>query len=189
MREFTKSMMSYTWAASMFGVQQVVNILTPRGVGQQNHPATDAFNNAAQCNAEQMGDAMRATFRAGDNIQRSLVDLTFGILTLGAFNRNGGRGGWSGSSPGGGWGGGGNVRQQGGGNAQQQGAGYAQQASNVGQQTAEAFRQGMGAMGQAANAAGQAAGGAACGRGGGGGDNSQSGQTGWGPMPSRGGNR
>jgi hypothetical protein len=188
MREFTKSMMSYTWAVSMFGVQQMVNMLSPRGMGQQNHPATDAFNNAAQCNAEQMGDAMRATFRAGDNIQRGLVDLTFGLMTLGASNRNSGRGGWSGSSSGSGWGGGGNAGQ-GGGNAQQQGGGYTQQASNVGQQTAEAFRQGMGAMGQAAHVAGQAAGAAASGWGGGGGDNSQSGRTGWGPMPSRGGNR
>jgi hypothetical protein len=154
MREFTKSMMSYTWAMSMFGVQQMVNLLTPQG-GRQNHPATEAFNNVSQCTVEEMGDAMRSAFRLGDNVQRSLVDMTFSVMTLGASGRGGGRrGGWSGSGSGGGqWG------------------GYAQQAANAGQQTAEAFRQGMGAMGQAAGAAGQAAAGAA--------------QTGWGPMPSQ----
>ncbi len=187
MREFTKSMMSYTWAMSMFGVQQMVNLLTPQG-GRQNHPATDAFNNVSQCTVEEMGDAMRATFRVGDNIQRGLVDLTFGVLTLGAANRGGGRrDGWSGPSPGGG--GRDGAGQWGGGDARQ-GGGYGQQASNAAQQTAEAFRQGMGAMGQTADVVGQAVGGAASGWGRGG-DGPQSGraQTGWGPMPSRGTNR
>jgi hypothetical protein len=174
MREFTKSMMSYTWAMSMFSVQQMVNLLTPQG-GRQNHPATDAFNNVSQCTVEEMGDAMRATFRLGDNIQRGLVDLTFGVLTLGAANRGGG-----GRDGAGQWGGG----------EARQGGGYGQQASNAAQQTAEAFRQGMGAMGQTADVVGQAVGGAASGWGRGG-DGSQSGraQTGWGPMPSRGTNR
>jgi len=155
MREFTKSMMSYTWAMSVFGVQQMVNLMTPQG-GRQNHPATGAFNNVSQCAVEEMGDAMRAAFRVGDNIQRGLVDATFGFMTLGASNRGGGQGG----------------------------RGYAQQAANAGQQTAEAFRQGMGAMGQAAGAAGQAVGGAASGRGrGGDGPQPAQSQTGWGPMP------
>jgi hypothetical protein len=170
MREFTKSMMSYTWAMSMFGVQQMVNLLTPQG-GRENHPATDAFNNVSQCTTDEMGDAMRAAFRLGDNIQRGLVDMTFGVMSLGAANRGGRQDGRSGSTSGGG---------------RQWGGGFTQQAANVGQQTAEAFRQGMGAMGQAAGAAGQAAGGAASGWGRGG-DGPQAGpaQTGWGPMPSQ----
>jgi hypothetical protein len=163
MREFTKSMMSYTWATSVFSLQQMVNLLRPQGQ-RQSHPATDAFNNAAQRTAEQMGDTMRSTFRAGDQIQRGMVDAMFGVLTLGMS----GRGGQAGGGSGGGWGAGG---------------GFGQQAAGMGQQAAEAFRQGVGAMGQAANVAGQAAGGAASGWGSGGG--SQSGQTGWGPMPRR----
>ena len=165
MREFVKSVMSYTWAASfVFPAQQMINVLTPQGQ-RQNHPATDAFNNAAQCTAEQMGDTMRAAFRAGDQIQRGMVDAMFGVLTLGTS----GRGGQAGGGSGGGWGAGG---------------GFGQQAANIGQQTAEAFRQGVGAMGQAANVAGRAAGDAASGWGRGGGG-PQSGQTGWGPMPRR----
>jgi hypothetical protein len=172
MREFTKSMMSYTWGMSLFGVQQMVNVLTPPRQGQ-DHPATEAFNNVAQCAVEQMGDAMRATYRVGDNVQRGMADIMFGVFTLGMFDR-GGRGGGSGGSGGG------------------RGAGqnFGQQASNVGQQTAEAFRRGMGAMGQTVGVVGQAVGGAASGwgRGGGGSRRQQrqqqpSASTGWGPVP------
>lgn len=89
MREFTKSMMSYGWAMSLFGVQQVVNVLTPKG--QQNqHPATEAFNEVADATREQMGDVLKSTYRAGDNVQRGMVDVMFSVMTLGMFDRNGG---------------------------------------------------------------------------------------------------
>ena len=152
MREFTKSMLSYTWATSVFGVQQMINLVTPQGSRPQ-HPATEAFNNATKCAADEFGDAMRATFRLGDNLQRGMVDVLFGVATLGMFDRGGSRGRGSGSG------------------------------SNIGDQATGAFRQGMNAMGQAADVVGQAVGGATsgwgtCGRGA-----SQSQQTGWGPVP------
>ena len=89
MREFTKSMMSYGWAMSLFGVQQMVNILTPQGQ-QQQHPATEAFNEVADATREQMGDVLKSTYRAGDNVQRGMVDVMFSVMTLGMFDRNGG---------------------------------------------------------------------------------------------------
>ena len=85
MREFTKSMTSYTWAMSMFGIQQMVNIFRP---GR----ATESFNNVTKAAEDEFDDAMKATFRAGDNLQRGLVDMTFGLFTLGAWNGGGGRG-------------------------------------------------------------------------------------------------
>jgi hypothetical protein len=89
MREFTKSMMSYTWAMSLFGVQQMVNVLTPRGRRQQ-HPATEAFNGVADVAREQMGDVLKSAYRAGDNVQRGMVDVMFSVMTLGMFDRDGG---------------------------------------------------------------------------------------------------
>lgn len=153
MREFTKSMMSYTWAMSVFGMQQMVNILTPQGQGQQ-HPATRAFNNVAQCTEEEMGGVMRATYRAGDNIQRGMVDLMFGMLTLGAFNQGGGGGGRTTSN-------------------------FGQQTAEAFRQGARVMGQTANMAGQAA---GQAAQGSAYGQWGGGGGGSQSGSTGWGPV-------
>lgn len=86
MREFTKSMMSYTWAMSLFGVQQMVNIFRPSR-------ATESFDNVTDATRDEFGDGMRAAFRAGDNLQRGMVDLTFGIFGLGMFNGRGNRNG------------------------------------------------------------------------------------------------
>jgi hypothetical protein len=84
MREFTRSVTSYTWAMSMFGVQQMINVFRP-GRG------TDSFNNVTKAAEAEFDDALKATFRAGDNLQRGLVDMTFGVLTLGMFDRGGAR--------------------------------------------------------------------------------------------------
>jgi hypothetical protein len=89
MREFTKSMMSYTWAMSLFGVQQMISIMTPQGQQQQEHPATHAFNEVAGAVEEQLGDILSSTYRAGDNVQRGMVDLAFSFMTLGMFNGRG----------------------------------------------------------------------------------------------------
>jgi hypothetical protein len=167
MREFTKSMMSYTWAQSLFGVQQVLNIFSS-AQPQQEHPVTEGFNSVAGCAGEQMGDAMRATFRAGDNIQRAVVDVMFGALTLGTSgcgSRCGGRQG--GAAPDAG---------------RREGQGYGRQAADAGQQTADMFRQGMNVMGRAADVVGATVGGAASdwSRGG---DKPRYEPTGWGPVP------
>ena len=84
MREFTKSMTSYTWAMSLFGLQQMVNVFRPQ-------KATESFKNVTKATEEQFGEALKATFRAGDNLQKGFVDVTFGILTLGMFDRGGAR--------------------------------------------------------------------------------------------------
>src|SRR5689334_15697425 len=66
-------MTSYTWAMSLFGLQQMLNVLCPS-------KSTQAFNHV-----------MKATFRAGDNLQQGLVDMTFGVFTLGMLDRGGAR--------------------------------------------------------------------------------------------------
>jgi len=82
MREFTKSITGYTWAMSLFGLQQMINVFRPA-------KATQSFNKVTKATEDEFGDALKATFRAGDNLQRGLVDATFGILTLGMFDRGG----------------------------------------------------------------------------------------------------
>ena len=79
MREFTKSILSFSWAMSLFGVQQVANVLKPG-------KATSSFKKVTEAATEEFGDTTEATFKAGDNLQRGLVDLTFGIFSLQAFN-------------------------------------------------------------------------------------------------------
>src|SRR5262245_3994311 len=82
MREFTKSLTSYTWAMSLFGFQQMFNVFRPG-------KATESFNNVTKATEGEFGDALKATFRAGDNLQKGMVDVTFGVLTLGGFGGGG----------------------------------------------------------------------------------------------------
>ena len=81
MRDFAKSMVSYSWATSLFGVAQMVNLLRPP-------QAIKAFDHVTQATEGELSDIFKATFTVGDNLQRRLVDLGFGVFTLGgALNR------------------------------------------------------------------------------------------------------
>jgi hypothetical protein len=155
MREFTKSMTSYTWAMSLFGLQQMINVFRPG-------KATESFNHVTKAAEDQFGDALKATFRAGDNLQKGLVDVTFGVLTLGMFDR-----GSAGRAT--------------------QGDGQRQTAEAVGQ-TGRAVNQAVDIVGQSLQAAtqtlgvitqsmtGLVSGGTGCG-------GSRSQPAGWGPVP------
>ena len=70
MREFTKSMMSYTWAMSLFGVQQMFNALRPS-------KAAESFDHVTEATEEELGRSLQSAFRAGDDLQRRLLDIMF----------------------------------------------------------------------------------------------------------------
>jgi hypothetical protein len=85
-RDLTKSMLSFSWAISLFGVEQLTNMLIPQKPSQPNHRATTAFNAVTQTTEEQLSGVLKGVFNAGDQLQRGLADLTFGFLSLEAFN-------------------------------------------------------------------------------------------------------
>jgi hypothetical protein len=78
MRELTKSMLSFTWSMSVFGLSQAVNLLSPR-------QAASAFDEVTRRAEEQLGPSTRQIFGVGDNLQRGFVDLTFRALGLDLF--------------------------------------------------------------------------------------------------------
>jgi hypothetical protein len=61
---------------SLFGIQQMVNLLRPS-------QATKAFDHVTQATEAEFGDVLKATFTVGDSLQRRLVDLGFGVVTAG----------------------------------------------------------------------------------------------------------
>jgi haloalkane dehalogenase len=73
MRGFAKSMFSFSWAVSLFGIQQTLNLLSPS-------KATKAFDNVAEAAEGEFDGWLKTVFRTGDELQRELVDLTFGLL-------------------------------------------------------------------------------------------------------------
>jgi len=84
MRELTKSMVSYTWAMSVFGVQQSLNLLNPNG----QSAGVQAMRNVAETTANTLGPTLKAVYQAGDNIQGGLVDLMFGGMMSGGLDPN-----------------------------------------------------------------------------------------------------
>jgi len=77
-RELTKSVLSFTWSMSVFGLSQAANLLAPRR-------ATSAFDDVTRRAEEQLGSFTRSIFNTGDRLQRGLVDLTFSSLGLDLF--------------------------------------------------------------------------------------------------------
>jgi hypothetical protein len=79
MREFTKSLFSASWAMSLFGVQQLVNLTRPK-------QAAEAFDAVADAAAEGFEGITKATFEAGDRWQQQIVDATLSIFSRDALD-------------------------------------------------------------------------------------------------------
>ncbi|HSU81150.1 MAG TPA: hypothetical protein VLR69_01970 [Thermoanaerobaculia bacterium] len=76
MREFSKSLFSFSWAMSMLGVEQMANLASPRR-------AADAFGTVARSAEGALGPGLRSVFQTGDRLQRTMVDLSFGMVGMG----------------------------------------------------------------------------------------------------------
>src|SRR4030095_4283779 len=85
-RDLTKSMLSFSWAMSLFGIEQLTNTLIPQSPSQPNHRATTAFNAVTHAAEEQLSGMLKGVFKAGDQLQRGMVDLMLGFLSLEAAN-------------------------------------------------------------------------------------------------------
>jgi hypothetical protein len=70
MRELTKSIGSFSWAMSLFGMRQMVGVLRPA-------EAAEAFDSVTKATEDELGELLRLTFQMGDRMQRSMVDMTF----------------------------------------------------------------------------------------------------------------
>jgi len=83
MRDLTKSLTTFTWAMSVFGVQQMVSLMGGASRGQGDHCA-ESFNNVSKAAADTLGSSLRAVYNAGDRLQAGFVDTLFGgFMTAG----------------------------------------------------------------------------------------------------------
>ena len=83
MRDITKSLFSFSWAMSLFGAKQALNLFTPRGPDMGRSPAAGAFQDVTQSVVGQFGDSLRRVFEAGDQLQQGMVDAMFMMLSPG----------------------------------------------------------------------------------------------------------
>lgn len=90
MDEFIKAAGRFTWAMSLFGVQQLINTFArTRSNEQQQSAQSYAFEAIARTAEEQLGESTGAAFRAGDMIQRLMIDMMFNLLTPQALTSSG----------------------------------------------------------------------------------------------------
>ena len=73
MREFSKNLFSFSWAMSLLGVEQMANLISPPR-------AADTFDAVARSAEGTLGPGLRSVFQTGDRMQRTMVDLSFGLV-------------------------------------------------------------------------------------------------------------
>lgn len=71
MRDLTKNAFRFSWSLSLFGVQQMVNLLAPSR-------AAKAFDEASRAMERQLDGTLRETFERGSELQDRVAELTFG---------------------------------------------------------------------------------------------------------------
>lgn len=74
-RDFTKSALGFSWALSLLGLKQAVNLLRPN-----QHQGGDLLAPMTEVAVNQLDDSMRGIYRSGDNMQARTVDLMFAAL-------------------------------------------------------------------------------------------------------------
>jgi hypothetical protein len=79
MRELTKSVMSFSWAMSLLGAQQMARLIMPQTWGQ----GTSNLDSVTRSTESQLGSVTQSMFKAGDSLQRGMIDMMFGMLDLG----------------------------------------------------------------------------------------------------------
>ena len=84
MRELTKSMLSFSWALSLLGIKQAISMVTPGsrspGMGNVLDPVTESA-------VGQLDESMKGIFRAGNNIQKKMMDMMMGMANPGNVTR------------------------------------------------------------------------------------------------------
>ncbi len=77
MRDLTKSVLTLPWAISMFGVQQMANLVSPKGE-QRVAGTAAAFDAVTQATEQQLDGWLKQTYKVGHGVQNGLVDLMMG---------------------------------------------------------------------------------------------------------------
>jgi len=77
-RDLAKSLMSCSWAMSVFGVQQVLNIIKPAPGGDPCAKAAEAFNDVTNATVNTLDSSMKSAFQAGADLQSGMIDMMLG---------------------------------------------------------------------------------------------------------------
>jgi len=84
--DIVKSIMDFSWAMSLFGVRQMANFLMPEAADSSMHDVTEAFHAMTSATEDQIGHALKEAFKAGEQLQSSMTDMSAPFLELERFD-------------------------------------------------------------------------------------------------------
>ncbi len=80
-------MMRFTWSMTVFGTKQMFDLVRSQGRGEKLNETTDAFDNVTHAAEGEMEDVTKSVFHFGDNLQKNMVDMMFGMIPFGNSER------------------------------------------------------------------------------------------------------
>ena len=88
MRDLAKAIISSSWAVSLLGLKQAASLFAQSDKQQAKQEVSDSFDPVINTVLRQLDSSLQGIFRAGDGIQKGLVDVAFGFgaFDLGSLN-------------------------------------------------------------------------------------------------------
>lgn len=88
MRDLAKALISSSWAVSLLGIKQAASLLAQSDKQQAKQEVSDSFDPVINTVLRQLDSSMQGIFRAGDGLQKGLVDVAFGFGAFDLLNLN-----------------------------------------------------------------------------------------------------
>src|ERR1041384_7695701 len=79
MRDLIKSTLRFSWAMSLFGVQQLENMV--EDASHQDSKTITAFESVSKTAEEEIGGVVRDAYKSGERLQSRMVDMILGAAS------------------------------------------------------------------------------------------------------------
>lgn len=77
MREIAKSLFRFSWAMSLFGIEQMGNVMFPSRSGDREDRVKGALDDVAGATEGAFSERTKSVFESGDKLQGEMVDAVF----------------------------------------------------------------------------------------------------------------
>ena len=80
MRDLTKSFFSFSWAMTMFGIEQMRTVLSDEIEGKRRDHMAEDLDAVAEAASQRLSKRSSSMYESGDKLQREMVDLMYDIF-------------------------------------------------------------------------------------------------------------
>jgi hypothetical protein len=82
MRDLAKSFMRFTWAMSLFGLEQMGNMMSRDKTEEGEDKAQDSFKKVTDATESSFCERTKSMYEAGDKLQCEMVDAMFDVFKV-----------------------------------------------------------------------------------------------------------